>query len=345
MSTPDTGIHDVIIVGSGPAGLTAAIYTARANLEPLVIEGEPSSTTDQPGGQLMLTTEVENFPGFPTGIMGPELMIGMREQALRFGADIRTEKVTKVDLSARPFGVWVGDPDAAEPTYRGQTIIVSTGAQSLMLDLPRETELIGHGVSTCATCDGFFFRDQHIAVVGGGDSAIEEATFLTKFASKVTIIHRRDELRASQDHAGPGHEEPQDRVPVGLRRRGVPGRHQARRHQGPQPQDRRDLRDATSPACSSPSATAPTPTCSRASSPWRTTATSSPAPSGTEMESATDVDGVFACGDVQDHTYRQAITAAGSGCMAAIDAERWLENSAGLSPRNMSGPDRVEDSL
>ncbi len=183
----------VIIIGSGPAGLTAAIYTARANLSPLVIEGEPSSTSDQPGGQLMLTTEVENFPGFPEGIMGPELMTNFRAQAERFGARFLTEKATRVDFSARPFRVWVRDTE-----YIADSIIVSTGARSLMLGLPEEQRLIGHGLSTCATCDGFFFRGQHIAVVGGGDSAIEEATFLTKFADKVSIIHRRDEFRASK---------------------------------------------------------------------------------------------------------------------------------------------------
>ena len=190
--------RNVIIIGSGPAGPTAANYSARANLEPLMLEGEPSSTSDQPGGQLMLTTEVENYPGFPEGIMGPELMLRFREQAARFGTDIRTEKVTRVDLGSRPFGVWVGDPEAPEPTYQAESVIISTGAQSLMLGIARESELIGHGVSTCATCDGFFFRDHDIAVAGGGDSAIEEAIFLTKFARSVTVVHRREELRASK---------------------------------------------------------------------------------------------------------------------------------------------------
>ncbi len=232
MSDQTTDVRDVIIIGSGPAGLTAAVYAARANLAPLVIEGEPSSTSDQPGGQLMLTTEVENFPGFPEGIMGPELMVRFREQALRFGADIRTEKVTRVDLSARPFGVWVGDPEAAEPTYRGRAVIISTGAQSLMLGLEDEARLIGHGVSTCATCDGFFFRDHEIAVVGGGDSAIEEATFLTKFASKVTLIVRRDQLRASkimQERAFAN-----DKIEIRWNTvvKEIVGRHQARAHRG-----------------------------------------------------------------------------------------------------------------
>src|SRR5689334_5609977 len=166
-------VRNVIIIGSGPAGLTAAVYTARANLAPLVLEGEPSSTSDQPGGQLMLTTDVENFPGFPEGVLGPELMSRMREQAARFGADLRMEKVTRVDFGERPFGVWLGDPAAEQPTFRANAVIVATGAQSLLLNLPEEQELIGHGVSTCATCDGFFFRDQDIAVVGGGDSALE----------------------------------------------------------------------------------------------------------------------------------------------------------------------------
>jgi len=322
-------LRNVIIVGSGPAGLTAAIYTARANLEPLVLEGEPSSTSDQPGGQLMLTTEVENFPGFPQGIMGPELMVGMREQALRFGADVRTEKVTRVDLSAQPFGVWVGDPDAPEPTYRGRTIIVSTGAQSLMLDLPRERELIGHGLSTCATCDGFFFRDQELAVIGGGDSAVEEATFLTKFASKVTIVHRRDELRASKIMQDRARANPKiaflwDTVveeylaedgPLGSKVRGLRVRNLKTD----------EVTDMAVGGVFVAIGHRPNTDLFKGQLAMEDSGYLITGASGTETQTATDVDGVFACGDVQDHTYRQAITAAGSGCMAAIDAERWLE--------------------
>ncbi|MGC8480529.1 MAG: thioredoxin-disulfide reductase, partial [Acidimicrobiales bacterium] len=188
----------VVVIGSGPAGLTAAIYAARANLAPVVIEGEPSSTSDQPGGQLMLTTEIENFPGFPDGLMGPELMANMRAQAERFGATFRSAKVERIEFSHRPFAIYTTDVKGGDPSYLADSIIVATGARSLMLGLENEIELIGHGVSTCATCDGFFFRGKDIAVVGGGDSAIEEATFLTKFANSVTIVHRRDQLRASK---------------------------------------------------------------------------------------------------------------------------------------------------
>jgi thioredoxin reductase (NADPH) len=322
-------VRDVVIIGSGPAGLTAAIYTARASLAPLVIEGEPSSTSDQPGGQLMLTTEVENFPGFPEGVMGPELMSSMREQASRFGADIRTEKVTKVDLSSRPFGVWVGDPDAAEPTYQAKTVIVSTGAQSLMLDLPRENELIGHGLSTCATCDGFFFRDQEIVVVGGGDSAIEEATFLTKFGSKVTIVHRRDELRASKIMQDRAFNNPKieflwdttveeylfDEGPLGAKLKGLRVRNVKTGENS----------ELLAGGVFIAIGHRPNTDLFKGQLAMEDNGYLVTGASGTEMASATDVGGVFACGDVQDHTYRQAITAAGSGCMAAIDAERWLE--------------------
>jgi len=310
----------VIIIGSGPAGLTAAIYTARANLAPLVIEGEPSSTTDQPGGQLMLTTEVENFPGFPEGIMGPELMERFREQAERFGADIRTEKVTRVDFSHRPFDLWVGDPDAPEPTYSAECVIVSTGAQSLMLGLENEHALIGHGLSTCATCDGFFFRDHDILVVGGGDSALEEAMFLTKFAASVTIVHRRDQLRASkimQDRALANEK-------IAFRWNSV-----VTALEGEAALEGAVVRDVLSGEETRLPVTGvfvaighrPNTDLFKGQLDMEDSGYLITAPGST----ATNVAGVFACGDVQDHTYRQAITAAGSGCMAAIDAERWLE--------------------
>jgi thioredoxin reductase (NADPH) len=315
-------VRKVIIIGSGPAGLTAAVYTARANLQPLMLEGEPSSTSDQPGGQLMLTTEVENFPGFPEGIMGPELMFRFREQALRFGTEIRTEKVSRVDLSARPFGVWVGDPDAAEPTYRGESIIVSTGAQSLMLGVEREAELIGHGLSTCATCDGFFFRDREIAVVGGGDSAIEEALFLTKFAKSVTLVHRRDELRASKIMQARAFANEKihflwNHVVDSLEGEGALERVQVRNVQTDEvsPLEVTGLFVAIG---HKPNTDLFKGQLEMEDSGYLVTGLRGGA-------TWTNVDGVFACGDVQDHTYRQAITAAGSGCEAAIDAERWLE--------------------
>lgn len=316
-----TDARQVVIVGSGPAGLTAAIYAARAQLAPLVIEGEPSSTSDQPGGQLMLTTEVENFPGFVDGVMGPELMSNFREQAARFGTEYVTAKVSRVDLSVRPFALWVGDPEAADPTYTAEALIIATGAKSLMLQLPNEERLLGYGVSTCATCDGFFFRGHEIAVVGGGDSALEEALFLTRFADKVTIIHRRGELRASKVMQQRALDHPKieflwhstvtdvlgDTKVESIRVRnletgeestlGVTGLFVAIGHQ--------------------PNTAIFTGQLDMEESGYlRTVGTTT----------YTNVEGVFACGDVQDHRYRQAITAAGSGCMAAIDAERWLED-------------------
>ncbi|MCB0957913.1 MAG: thioredoxin-disulfide reductase [Acidimicrobiales bacterium] len=312
-------IHNVVIIGSGPAGLTAAIYTARANLNPLVLEGEPSSTSDQPGGQLMLTTEVENFPGFPEGIMGPELMENFRSQAVRFGADARQEKVSRVDLSERPFKIWVGDPEAPEPSYLAHSVIVSTGARSLMLDLPRERELIGHGVSTCATCDGFFFRDHHIAVVGGGDSAVEEASFLTKFADKVTLIHRRDELRASKIMQERAFKNPKIEM---LWDHQVSAVHGASKLEGITVRNVKTGEEAALGVTGLFVAIGHRPNTDLFNGVLTTDENGYLV---TGPGTATNVDGVFACGDVQDHTYRQAITAAGSGCMAAIDTERWLE--------------------
>jgi thioredoxin reductase (NADPH) len=318
----NTDPRKVIIIGSGPAGLTAAIYTARANLAPLVIEGEPSSTSDQPGGQLMLTTDVENFPGFPEGIMGPDLMARFREQAVRFGADILTEKVSRVDFSARPFGVWVGDPQAPEPTYCAHAVIVSTGARSLMLGLEAEQRLLGHGLSTCATCDGFFFRDHEIAVVGGGDSAVEEALFLTKFASKVTLIHRRDELRASKIMQERAFANPKVDVLWNHVVDEVHGEHTV---EGIEVRNVLTDEVTTLPVTGVFVAIGHQPNTDLFKGQLHMEDTGYLV---TGPGTYTNVDGVFACGDVQDHTYRQAITAAGSGCMAAIDAERWLEAAA-----------------
>lgn len=305
----------VIIIGSGPAGLTAAIYTARASLEPLVIEGEPSSTSDQPGGQLMLTTEVENFPGFPDGIMGPELMMNFRSQAERFGAKFLTDKVTNIDFSSRPFKVWVRDTE-----FHADSVIVSTGARSLMLGLEEEQRLIGHGLSTCATCDGFFFRDQHIAVVGGGDSAIEEASFLTKFASKVTLIHRRDEFRASKIM--------QDRA-FANPKIDVLWNHTVTKINGDDKVDGIEVTNTVDGSVSTMPVTGLFVAIGHRPNTDLFAGVLDMDDAGylqTQPDSSyTNIEGVFACGDVQDHTYRQAITAAGSGCMAAIDSERWLE--------------------
>ena len=308
--------HKVLIIGSGPAGLTAAIYTARAGLSPLVIEGEPSSTSDQPGGQLMLTTEVENFPGFPEGIMGPELMMRCREQATRFGAAFLTEKVTKVDFSSQPLRAWVRDTE-----YTADSVIVSTGAQSLMLGLPEEQRLIGHGLSTCATCDGFFFRGQEIAVVGGGDSALEEAQFLTRFASKVHMIVRRDAFRGSKIMQQRAFNN--DKISI-IWNSSVTRIHGEDKVSGVQLTDTVTGEISELPVTGVFIAIGHRPNTDLFKGVL--TMEDSGYLATTPGSTYTNIPGVFACGDVQDHIYRQAITAAGSCCMAALDCERWLEN-------------------
>jgi thioredoxin reductase (NADPH) len=307
--------HKVIIIGSGPAGFTAALYTARANLSPVVFEGI------QPGGQLTITTEVENYPGFVKGIMGPELMDTMREQAHRFGAQSIYKVITKVDLTARPFKLW-----ADTELYTADSVIVSTGASAKLLDLPSEKEYMGYGVSACATCDGFFFKGLEVVVVGGGDTAVEEATFLTRFATKVTIVHRRDSLRASKIMQAKAEKNPK----IAFAWDSVVEEILGKMENGKKSVTAVKLKNVKTGA----------------SSILRTDGVfmgighkpntdlfvgqlemDSVGYLKTEPHSTrTNIEGVFAAGDVADSVYRQAISAAGTGCMAALDAERWLES-------------------
>lgn len=308
--------RNVIIVGSGPAGYTAALYAARANLRPLVLEGVQS------GGALMTTTDVENYPGFPDGILGPDLMDNLRKQAERFGAELLTEDATRVALTGDPKSVYVGDTE-----YRARAVILATGSAWRPLGVPGEQELLGHGVSSCATCDGFFFRDQHIAVVGGGDSAMEEATFLTKFAATVTIIHRRDEFRASKIMADRALSHPKIEVVwntvvdeiLGVERAGEVGGGTV---SGVRVHDVVTGEPRTLDVTGVFIAIGHDP---RSELFADQVALDENGYVRTEQPSTrTNLPGVFAAGDLVDHTYRQAITAAGTGCAAAIDAERYL---------------------
>ncbi|OBH15717.1 thioredoxin-disulfide reductase [Mycobacterium sp. E3247] len=306
--TADT-VHDVIIIGSGPAGYTAALYTARAQLAPVVFEGTSF------GGALMTTTEVENFPGFRDGITGPELMDQMREQALRFGADLRMEDVESVSLDGPVKSVTTAEGE----TVRARSVILAMGAAARYLGVPGEQELLGRGVSSCATCDGFFFKDQDIAVIGGGDSAMEEATFLTRFARSVTLVHRRDEFRASRIMLERARANEKITVLTNKAVLGVDGDQTVT---GLRMRDTVTGEEATLPVTGVFVAIGHDPRSELVRDVLDTD------PEGYVLvqgrTTATSIEGVFAAGDLVDRTYRQAITAAGSGCSAAIDAERWL---------------------
>ena len=300
-------INQVIIIGSGPAGLTAAIYAARAGLEPLVIEGYGA------GGQLMITTDVENYPGFPDGVQGPDMMMMFRQQAERFGTRFITADVSRVDFSERPFRVWVDNDE-----YVGSSVIVSTGASARWLGIDGETRLRGKGVSACATCDGFFFKDKPVVVIGGGDTAMEEALFLTRMCESVTVVHRRDEFRASAIMAERVLENPKISVVWNAAVVDVEGDNVV---EGVRVEDVNTGEQSVIPAAAMFVAIGHQPNTELFEGILDADGEGYLITDGTN----TNVEGVFACGDVQDTVYRQAITAAGSGCMAAIDAERWLE--------------------
>lgn len=311
----ENSIHKVIIIGSGPAGLTAALYTGRANLNPIVFEGL------QPGGQLTITTDVENYPGFEHGIMGPQLMDVMRKQAQRFGADCQFKIVDKVDLSKRPFRVYVDKQE-----YQAHSVIIATGASAKLLGLPSETDFMGYGVSACATCDGFFFKDQRIIVIGGGDTAMEEATYLTKFGKEVTIIHRRDEFRASKIMVDRARKNPKIKFLTNTVLEEVCGTNDNGRKvvTGAKLKNVKtgetylqEVEGIFLGIGHKPNTDIFKGQIDLDENGYIITKKSS---------SETNIPGVFACGDAQDHVYRQAVTAAGTGCMAAIDVERYLHH-------------------
>jgi thioredoxin reductase (NADPH) len=316
--------RELIVIGGGPAGYTAALYSARANLRPLVIEGF------RWGGQLMITSDVENYPGYPDGVLGPEMMQEFRYQAERFGAEFLTDDVTRVDFSEQPFRVWVGDDE-----YRAEAVIVATGATARQIGLESERSLQGRGVTYCATCDGAFYRDQEVVVVGGGDSAMEEATFLTKFASKVTLVHRRDEFRASQimiDRAR-ANEKVEFLTPYVVEEvlAGDDGKMRAALLRNTESGETRELAASGLFVAigHDPTTALFLDQLDHDDAGYLVTR------AGT---TGTNVPGVFAAGDVQDHTYRQAVTAAGSGCMAALDAERFLAAREGHPESVLAAP-------